>query len=68
MSKHIAIAIKGAGCLNVDQLKVDKIVLDNQAHRLLLRRAHEDGTTLGEAIEKTLGEAIAAHIAENTIT
>jgi hypothetical protein len=65
--KHIAIAIKAAGALTIDQLKVEKIRLDDQAHRLLLRRAHDEGINIAEALEKTLKEAVREYIDTNTI-
>jgi len=66
MTKHIIIGIKGEGVINIDQLKVDKIVIENQAHRLLLRRAQEDGTNIKESLRRTLTEAINEFIDNNT--
>lgn len=66
LQKHIIIAINARGALNLDQLKVDKIVIENQAHRLLMRRAQQDGTNINEALRKTLTEAINDYIDTNT--
>ncbi len=64
---HIIIAMNARGALTIDKLKVDKIVIENQAHRLLLRRAQEDGTDIAEALRKTLIEAVNDYIDTNTI-
>ena len=64
--KNIIIGISGKGVFSVDGLKVEKIVIDNQAHRLLLRRANEDGITMAESLRKTLNEAINEYIDKNT--
>jgi hypothetical protein len=65
--KHIIIAINARGALTIDALKVDKIIIENQAHRILLRRAREDGTNIAEALRRTLTEAINDYIDRNTI-
>jgi hypothetical protein len=65
--KHIIIGIKGEGVINIDLLQIESIRLDNQAHRLLLRRAREDGITLDDAFEKTMIECIREYVAKHPL-
>jgi hypothetical protein len=65
MSKQqMAIAIRGAGSISVDQLKLGDIVMDNQAHRLILRRANQEGISESDALEKTIQDALREYFAE----